>query len=226
MVREPIKKSRYLLAFVITLIVFLLGVFLGNIVSTARIEFSENIAAQQRSEYDSLQLQYLYVSEFLEQENCPAASQALDQNLRNLEVARQKLENFIESGNEKELRTIKRDYMLAEIRYWLLSRKAKQTCKDNVVTILYFYSTKNCKDCDIQGAVLTSLKNTFKDKLLIFSIDSNFEDEAMIKIIKDSFNLKTTPSLLINNQPKEEFVSKKELKEIICSQFTEQVEQC
>ncbi len=227
MVRPNIRKLRYLIALIITVIVFLIGIFIGYTLTNSRIKFSENISNEQRLEFDSLQLQYLYMTEFLEEENCPAALKTLDENLKNLELARERLEKFLESDDEEELKRVKRDYILAEIRYWLLSKRSKEICpEDDTVLILYFYSSRDCDDCEIQGAILSSLKDELKEKLLIFSIDSTFTEEPMVNILLEFYNFNSTPVMVVNSLPIKEFIKKVELKEIICSQFKQKIDSC
>ncbi|MEK6847052.1 MAG: hypothetical protein AABY16_02705, partial [Nanoarchaeota archaeon] len=220
MVRTPLKKSRYVFALILTILVFSLGVLIGNALTNSRVGFTGALVEEQRLEYDSLQLQYLYLSEFLKEDNCPAAMFALDQNLRNLEIVRIKLENYLEKDDQSGLKSVKREYTLSELRYWLLSRQAKKICgRDNVVSILYFYSSRGCELCENQGAILTSLKNEFGSNLLIFSIDALFIDEPMISILMDSFEIWETPALVINDELIGGFIKKEELKEIICSKI-------
>lgn len=227
MVRSPIKKSRYILALVLTILIFLLGILLGSTLTNLRIKFTEELIEQQRLEFDSIQLQYSYMDEFLQKKNCPAALKTLDENLNNLEIVRGKLENYLEKDNQKILKNIKRDYTLSQIRYWLLYNKAKEICQqEDTIALLYFYSSKDCNKCEIQGAILTSLKQKFKDKLLIFSIDASFEEEPMVKILEQSFGLDSTPSMIVNNKPITEFTKKEELKNIICSEFIQPPEEC
>lgn len=227
MVREPLKKSRYVFALILTILIFSLGVLIGNALTSSRIDFTSSLVEEQRLEYDSLQLQYIYLSEFLKEENCPAAMLTLDQNLRNLEIVRGKLENYLEKDDQSDLKVVKREYTLSELRYWFLSRQAKKICGEgDVVSMLYFYSSRDCDKCENQGVILTSLKEEFGSNLLIFSIDSLFEEEPMVKILMDSFGIEDTPALVINDELMGGFTKKEELKEIICSKFEDTLEAC
>ena len=227
MVRTPIKKSRYIFALILTILIFLLGVLIGNTLTNLRAQFIEKLSEQQRLEFDSLQLQYLYMDEFLQENNCPAALKTLDQNLNNLEITREKLERYLEKDDQELLKNIKRDYTLSQIRYWLLYKKVKQICNEqDFLAILYFYSVDSCKDCEPQGAILTSLRQDFKDRLLIFSIDASFTEEPMISILKQFFNFESTPAMVINDKIIREFTKKEELKQIICQEFKRPPEEC
>lgn len=226
-VRPTLKKSRYGIALFFTFVVFLLGILIGYSLTQSRIEFSEKIGKQQRLEFDSLQLQYLFMTELLEESNCQAALKTLDENLKNLELARERLEKFLEADDEEELKGVKREYTLAEIRYWFLSKKSKEICTSpDSITVLYFYASKDCNKCEAQGAILTSLKDIFRDRLLIFSLDILFTEEPLIHILTESFNIDSAPSLVINDLSLKEFVKKQELKEIICAQYREKPHEC
>jgi len=227
MVRTPIKKSRYIFALILTILVFSLGILIGNVLTQSRINFTSSLIEEQRLEYDSLQLQYLYLAEFLQEANCPATLKALDENLNNLEIVRAKLENYLEKDDQEKLRSVKRDYTLAQLRYWFLSKQAAEICgQDDLVALIYFYSSRDCDDCENQGAILTSLKRDFKNNLLVFSIDASFDQEPMVGILKEYFGITKVPSLIINDELVDGFIKKEDLKKTICSHYKKEVVAC
>jgi thiol-disulfide isomerase/thioredoxin len=92
-------------------------------------------------------------------------------------------------------------------------------CDDNVVNILYFFSRDQCDICPSQGQILTYFKKKLQDKLLVFPINVDFEeDEDFIKIIRIRYNVTVMPTLVVNDQKYEGVVSRDELSKIICEQ--------
>ncbi len=228
MVRVEINKKRHLTAFVITCLVFIIGMLIGYSTSSARINYLQNTGKEQRLEIDSLQLQSLYVRSLLEDENCPAITKTLENNIDTLEKTRARIESFIEdTDNKDDYRLLKREYTLEQLRYWFLARETKKTCEQDVITILYFYSDEEiCADCRTQGAILTNLKDVFKNKVLIFALDANFNDEPMVPIITESFNVKKTPTTIVENQKFEGFTEQDILVNEICSGLKEKLGVC
>ncbi len=156
------------------------------------------------------------------EENCEAVSKTFEDNIKSLESARKRLEEFDENSrlNKEDFSLLKREYVLAQVRYWLLARRTKELCRKELATILYFYSDdKECPDCNKQAFVLTYLKKLFKDKLLIFSFDSQQQDEPMIPILKHTYNITNYPALVIEGIKFEGLMDKNTVLKEICQYY-------
>ncbi|MBW3023261.1 hypothetical protein KY308_04100, partial [Candidatus Woesearchaeota archaeon] len=77
-------KGKYLLAAFITLIIFLLGMFLGMVIEGKRTEMMGDSAQEQKLSYGSLQLQYQMISEFGQKGNCPAITATFEEYVKEL----------------------------------------------------------------------------------------------------------------------------------------------
>jgi len=110
------------------------------------------------------------------------------------------------------------------IKDWILQGKIRQDCGTNSVSVLYFYDTKNCDDCIIQGNILSILKSSFKEKLMVFPLDKNI-NLTMLRILMNRYNITKIPSVVINDEVYSGIVSEKDLKKILCSGLTN-VTQC
>lgn len=217
-VDRAIYWRKHVLALVITCLLFVIGLLIGLKVSDSRLELLQGLAEQQKADFESLQLQYAYLT--ASNGSCLVFRRALDQSVNNLETARIKLENYIQTSPETTGFLVeKRTYMLAEIRYWLLAREAEKSCGKDSVNVLFFYENDDmCGQCSTQGYVLTSLKNIFKEKLLIFSLDGS-SGEPMVQIIKGAYNITTTPSVVVDNEVVGGFVIEDDLTDLICLHF-------
>ena len=223
MVERSFNAKRHLTALFITALIFVIGLLIGLTLTNERIKSSENFARSQKADYDSLQLQYLY----LQKGSCPVLEKTLEQNIDDLETQRAKLEEYVKDSNAEEFKLIEREYMLSEIRYWLLAKQSKIDCGSDTVSVLYFYSDVEgeCDDCSAQGTILNFLKETFKDRLLIFSIDVNVED-PILSILKKTKNIEELPTLVVEEDTYSGLLETKELKNIICSHYKEPHSEC
>ncbi|RMF55529.1 hypothetical protein D6745_02005 [Candidatus Woesearchaeota archaeon] len=223
------NKKRYFLAFVLTVAVFLFGLLLGLVIEGKRVAYIEDKTKAQNLEFSSLQLQYQYIDQLSREENCEAVTKTFNEYIKTLEEARIRLENYKEDATlrSQEFDLLWRDYTIAQLRYWLLAKRTKEICDEDYVTVLYFYSTKKeCPDCEEQAFVLTYFKKLLKDKILIFALDSNFEQEPMISILKKTFEVSTYPTIVVQDEKFEGLVDKKELKEVLCSLYKTENELC
>ena len=205
------------MAFVFSALIFVLGVMIGNLLSKERVDYLKDVAYKQRLDYESLDLQSLYISTTnLRNESCSALGKILEQSLKSVADAQSKVELYIKQRNDPRYSDIKREYSTAQIRYWLLDKKIKDICKIDSVSILYFYSDKECQDCGAQGTVLTYLKEKIGDRLLVFSLDSDFSQEPLIALVAINHNIIEVPSLVLENKSYSGLFAKESLLKEIC----------
>jgi len=224
-----ISKNKYLIAALITSAIFLFGFFLGLVIEGERVRYTESVSKIQNLDFASLQVQYAYIDELSQEENCQAVAKTFEENIKNLEFTRERLESFDKNAkiNKGGFDMLKREYVLAQLRYWLLARRTQNLCGQDIVSVLYFFSDdKICPDCNSQAFVLTYLKKRFKEKLLIFSFDESFEEEPMVPLLKHVYNTTSYPTLVIEGKKYTGLNDKKEILDIICAYYHESIEDC
>jgi hypothetical protein len=226
--RRPASKGRYLAAAVITAVIFLLGMFVGFTVEGKRVNVMQDMYVEQQVKFASSQLQYSYVSGDGAL-NCPALYTIFYSNIKDLDLARIRLENFRQDSkiNTASFDLLKREYTLEELRYWMLADQARKVCGQDIVRVLYFYSTdQECPTCSEQGFVLDYLKKLFGDRLLIFALDSQL-DEPMVGVLMKQYNVTSYPGIVIEReQSSNGFVAKDALLAHVCGRFNETPSQC
>lgn len=226
---RSISKDKYIIAGLITIGIFLLGLFLGLAIEGKRVNYIESVSKKQNLEFSSLQLQYAFIDQLSQEKDCLAVQKTFEQNINNLESTRIRLENFDRDAtlNKNELDILKNEYLLAQIRYWLLAERTRDLCGSDIISVLYFFSDeKECPDCDKQAFVLTYLKKRFKDRLLIFSFDSKFEQEQMVSLLKNTYGIGKFPTIVIEGEPKSGFQSKEAILKEICGYYREKPDDC
>lgn len=225
-----IRKDKYAVALVITIMVFTLGFLLGNFFDNYKRSYVQEVAKQQELEFTSLQLQYIYLENIKGVEKCPVLYQTLENNIGTLAPTLNQMLDYEKSKNVNSTNYLflKRQYLLSNLKYWLLSEEFKKTCSGDSVTVLYFFSN-DCKIClESQGVILSNLKQAFEDKLLVFAIDSDFTEEPMVALLKNKYNVTKYPTLIINDHKVDQFLTRNELLNKICPQYIdkENVSEC
>lgn len=226
---RDLSKDKYIIAGIITIGIFLLGLFLGLAIEGKRVNYIESMSRRQNLDFSSLQLQYNFIDQLSQEKNCLAVQKTFEQNINNLESTRIRLENFDRDAtlNKNEFDLLKNEYLLAQIRYWMLAERTRKLCGADIVNILYFFSDeKECPECNKQAFVLTYLKKKFMDKLLIFSFDSKFESEPMIPLLKKTYNVTKYPTIVIEGKLKNGFIDKDTILKEICDYYQEKTEDC
>lgn len=227
--RKKLRKRRYFIALLLTTCFFIIGILIGSVVTQNRIDYIQNLANEQKIDFDSLQTQYLFLSYLNKQGNCDAIEKTLNINIKNLVRTQERVENYENQAknNLEDFDVLKREYSIAELKYWLLIKDTQEICERDVSTILYFYNENDiCPECRTQGFVLSYLKNIFKEKLLTFSFDASLEEESIVEILLSAYEINEYPALLINDKLYQGFQSRDEILKVICENLSEELEEC
>lgn len=109
------------------------------------------------------------------------------------------------------------DYTSLAVRGWILSKDIQQSCIDNSVPVLYFYSVP-CDDCVEQGEIMDVLKKKYGEKLQVFALNYQI-DQSSVKILTKSFGIESTPAILIESRTFQGLVSEDALDKMICTKL-------
>ncbi|MBI2573064.1 hypothetical protein HYV86_04355 [Candidatus Woesearchaeota archaeon] len=213
---RQLSTKKYLLALILTLIIFGVGILIGMLFENVRLEHSKELILAEKVGLQSLQLQQKYIDQGLA--DCGVLHQILETNIDQLqkkmgEVAEYEKRSMLK---ESEFNLALQDYFLTEIQFLLLSQDIDKTCLQENVKVIYFYDDN---PYDTQGEILSYLKKIFGNKLLIFSLDSTFKEEPMIKILLQSHNITQFPSVLVEDQKFHGSTSVEVLMQTICTKF-------
>jgi len=223
---RKISIKRFSLALILTCFVFLVGLLVGNTLTNQRTGYLEEIAYKQKLDYESLQLQSLYLDLSASNASCSIFNQILETSLNDVGTAQAKIDLYIKETSKDSYSELKREYTLAQVRYWLLNKRIKQACTGEHVSILYLYSNDDCVECGAQGTILSYLKEKLQDKLFVFSLDSDFDQEPMVSILRQTYNITKIPSIVIEDQVFDKLIGKADLIKEICSHYSEKPEIC
>lgn len=189
---------KYLLAFVITGLIFATAIIANNF-------FNEKRIAQLRSLEESISIDILSLEtqfDLLEKQSCEnirensVLSRELDSLARKLSYTEAQL-----GVDNPEVLRLKRQYSLLEIKDLLLMQRVSEKCNDlEPIFLLYFYSNKEgvCPECTRQGYVLTELAQDYP-KLRIYSFDYDLNLSAVETLIAIHEIPSELPALVIND---------------------------
>jgi len=213
----------YIVAFVLTVVVFSFGLTLGLLIEKERLQAVDQINVQQEIDVKSLQLQQIYLN--TGEVNCEALNTILEANINEVSDSMEKVVSYNKNSLiDSDLFSLQlRDYFLTEIRFLLLSSEIQQKCPSDAVTVIYFYDEDQG---DTQGDVLNYLKEIFGQKLLVFSFDSNFKQEPLIDVLLQSYNVTVFPTVIVDGMPYYGGITADELKDYICEQLVDKPVEC
>jgi hypothetical protein len=196
-----VRWSNYLIAFLITALIFATALYASNYFNDRRI--ADIQATQDNISIDILSLETQF--ELLAEHSCRDISEnsVLSREIRPLAQRLSYLENQT-NVNQGELLRLKRYYSLLQIKDLLLMREVADKCGLDSVFILYFYSNEgDCESCTEQGYVLTGLNERYP-QLRIYSFDYNLDLSALQTLVDINEVAPTAsgplPALVINGQ--------------------------
>lgn len=210
--RTKIDTKKYVLAFVITALVFLGALAVSNSFSKKRLAEIQTIESNISLDILASETQFA----LLKESSCKTVDHrtAFSEELNNLA---QKLSYMEENlgENNAEVIGLKKYYSLLQVKDYLLVGKINEKCGIKPITIIYFYSnTGDCNDCKREGYVLTKLREEFPE-LRIYAFDANL-DLSVVKTMKSIYGIKDTlPALVIWDEAYYGFKSSEDIEKII-----------
>ena len=197
---------RFILA--VFFIIFVLGFFIGYYFEKTSITYTKGEIETLKNDVENTQLQVLFASS---EKECRLMSVAINDISYNLYNLVNKLKET--NPDTEEFYKIKREADFLSMRAWILSRNVEERCENQVLPILFVYST-NCPECDQQDKDLQDVKNKYTN-VLVYAVDYNL-DETAVTLLKSAYEINSTPSMIIKGNLYSK-LSKEELENIVCS---------
>ena len=195
--RKQISTKKYVLAFVITTLVFLAALIISKQAENKRLTEVKSIENKIALDILASETQFA----LLKESSCRAIdhSSAFSEELSTLAQKLSYTEDNLGSDNQ-EVMNLKKYYSLLQVKDYLLVGKVNEKCGINPITIIYFYTNEgNCDDFKKEGYVLTKLREEYPE-LRIYSFDYNL-DLSVIKTMKSIYGVKETlPALIIHDE--------------------------
>ncbi len=210
MVKREIK-GRYLIAFLLTASVFVLGIFLGIIISDFK---TSKIYGYERDLMTNFLTQDLE-SDLLISHPCDFVNSSfVSQELFGVGDRLSALEKDLGKTNEQVL-SLKKYYMVLQVKDYLFFKNFNEKCSGKFILNLFFYSNdhKICEKCEDQGFVL-SYARAKNDKLRTYSFDVDL-DTPIIKYLMSRYNVTAVPAVIFNDKVYNEFINTQKAEKII-----------
>lgn len=211
--RHPIDWTKYILAFIITSLIFGSVLYVNGLIDSKRVASTERIRDQIALDLLSSETQF----NLLKETSCTnIGTNALSEELNSLSRKLGYMEANDTTGTNEELIYLKKYYSLLEIKDYLLMSELRTKCQLKPLSILYFYGKKeNCPECERTETVLTYLRGQYPE-LRVYSFDTTLTLSAL-DTLTSIFAVKNTelPALVIDSKKYIGFKTIDEIKEII-----------
>ncbi len=188
---------RYFFAFVITAAIFATAFYVAARLDAQRV--ADIRTAQESVSIDILSSETQY--ELLGNLDCKTISQnpVLSSELNSLANRLSVAENNLGTNNS-EVKQLKKQYSLLQIKDYLLMERVSQRCNIKPVFVLYFYSNAgDCEDCARTGEVLTYLRQQYPG-LRVYAFDYNLNLSALRTLVSLRHLTGQLPAYIINDR--------------------------
>ena len=211
MLERKLSKGRYVQTLVITISIFMLGVFIGFFIS-------EKMISKMLSSYDEIRLKVAGATletSILEGELCRYDILGVTGKERfDLGKQVEEMENVRGKTDEQVLR-LKEEYTMLSVNHLLLVEKWKKECNRNVSIIIFFYSNKeNFTESENQGFVLDYIYTKYPNKISTYAFDVDI-DNPVINAMKRKYDVNVIPTVIINDRVYLGFQSKEKIESLI-----------
>ena len=206
-----IDSRKYLVAFLITAIIFGTAIVASSFLNDKKVEDVRSIENRVAIDILSSETQFALLAETSCRDIGPGF---LSKELGPLGEKLSYAENHT-SFSEEDVDSLKRSYFLLEIKDYLLMKRLTEKCGIRPTFILYFYSIPDrCEDCEKMGYALTALRDKYPD-LRVYSFDYHYDLGAIDTLVSIYKVKPTLPAIIVNGEPYYSLQTVEELEENI-----------
>jgi hypothetical protein len=196
-----LKKSLFIIAFLITVIIFATIIILGEIMNKDRKDYVDE-QMQIITDLNELQVYALMTDVYGDKMACVAFRKKLEQWDQSLWDLGSKLEKYRTATEEFQKDPFyleqKKKFNENEILYLMFLTKVKKDCKLDQDIITFFYqNSADCSKCDDQSFILTDIKMDLEENVSIFAFDKDL-DLTNTNILLEYYDIKELPCIVIN----------------------------
>ena len=196
--RRSFSAPLYILAFIITIIIFGIGVYVGTLFDKSNLSGISSDVEKTLQRLESAQL-LLFLDDSAS--FCPVYKTELEKLERDTELIGYKLSLFTEKGTVDI--DLKKQYFVLEAQGYLLSKKVNDKCDVHDILVLYFYSNKNCEKCSRQGDELLMTRDQLSGKIdkriKFYSFDGDL-GSAIADALKQKHYIYEYPTIVVNDK--------------------------
>lgn len=138
---------------------------------------------------------------YLKEELC--GQEVIQKSSEKLDDAGSKLSLLETRFGKQNMQVLEQKKIYTEIlnNHKELTGKFVQECNLNTTIIIFVYSNEEKieKESERIGIILSTLKNKYKEKIMVYSFDYNL-NSSVIDELKEKHQIKTAPIIMLNNK--------------------------
>jgi hypothetical protein len=199
MVNSDVQKHVFFTSFLLTVLIFSVGVMLNYSLDFVRLDEINGIVNNHELSTQSYVLEQDYFAVFGGNE-CQMLKNRIGEMNAELQKVRSNMDHlggksFFKKGDFEDIR---RKFFLLQIKYYTIIDKFNKNCNEPFIPVLFFYQVDD-SDSITQGYILEDLAKSEKANIAVLNFDIDFKDEPLINILKFRYNVSSAPMTIIND---------------------------
>lgn len=186
-------KSTFITTLFLIIIVFVIGVILGNTWNTSESTEITKILEQSELDAQSFLVEEQLFDTF--KTNCPLTENRLSSQSTELAKLGQILgrEDSLELLGAQDYHYLKLKYHLMQLRTYILYKKLHDDCGKTTNVILYYFNRNDQKSAE-QGRILDSL--VLENDIAVFAVEYDYSQA--LSFLEQYYNITNAPAIIIN----------------------------
>lgn len=197
---RKISVELYVIAFVLSAIIFAAGVYVGFLINKGAVESINSNMETLNSKIATATLLF-----FLDEEN-QNFCKVYENELSLIDQEREKVGyelSLMEDQKKYFSPEAKRNYMILQLQSLLFSKKVNKLCEGkNYSFVLYFYNNTNCDVCRAQGDNILRARDALPEneraKIRIYAFDSGVGSDV-VAVLMTQYGVRSIPTTIIGN---------------------------
>lgn len=190
-----VNKVKYVAVFSLATLIFISGLIVGQIIAEIRLKDFIAASADLKTSLLAMDTHEKIAEEYLCDVDIFQLTEEKAELGRHLAFLEEKY-----GRKDRRVLALKKEYSLLSIRQWLLMRKYKEQCYEDLTIILFFYSNeRNVSDSELQGSILDYIYHSHPEKVVIYAFDYDLDLEA-INTLEEIYGIKQVPSIVVNQK--------------------------
>ena len=191
---KNIPFAKGILVLAISSLLFFSGFGLSTFLLKNQVSETQNLQEDIKTDILGLEVE----QDLLLQNPCKLSSlNRLSSSLADMES---KISLLDTKSSPEIVEDIRKLHIILQIKHWQLVQKSVAECNSPYVPVFYFFSDEVCGDCEIQGLVLSSIKQKYPN-VMIYNFNTDL-DFSIINTMEQLYDVKgpvETPVIVIGS---------------------------
>lgn len=201
MISKKRRNQIFIEAGILTLFIYLFAIILNGYLDQQRINYLDERVLESELEKESLATSKFFYENFYDY-SCELKRESIFLRQLKLKDIGDDLSNFgsLFLDYNKDISLGKqRSYYLEELDLYNDVVDYNKNCEDIIVPVFYFFDAQSTS-LDKQALVLEQFSLNQENKTVVFSFDFYYDDEVLLELIKDKYDVTGVPFLIIGNK--------------------------